>query len=56
MDEDGNAAGPCLFGDIDYTTSVVFAGPGQDPDQYTLIPEEKWIDQNKNFTLVFSQS
>ena len=56
LDEDGNAAGPCLFGDIDYTTSVVFAGPGQDPDQYTLIPEEKWIDQNKNFTLVFSQS
>jgi hypothetical protein len=56
LDVDGNAAGPCLFGDIDYTTEVVFAGPGQDPQQYTLIPEEKWIDQDKNFTLVFNQS
>ena len=56
LDVDGNAAGPCLFGDIDYTTEVAFAGPGQDPQQYTLIPEEKWIDQDKNFTLVFNQS
>ena len=56
LDEDGNAAGPCLFGDIEYTTEVVFAGPNQDALQYTLIPEEKWIDQDKNFTLVFNQS
>jgi len=56
VDEYGDPTGPCIFGDTEYTTDVTFAGPNQDRFNYTVIDEETWKDQDKNFTLVLTQS
>ena len=49
-------AGPCTFGNTEYTNDVIFAGPNQDRFNYTVIDIDTWKDQDKNFTLVLSQS
>ena len=56
LDADGYPAGPCLFGDIDYTSEVVFAGPDQDSIQYIVIDYDTWLNQDKNYTLTIGQS
>ena len=55
-DEYGDATGPCTFGNTEYTNDVIFAGPNQDRFNYTVIDIDTWKDQDKNFTLVLSQS
>ena len=53
---DGDLNGPCTVGDYEYNGEVIFAGPNQDRFNYTVIDKETWLDQDKNFTLVLSQS
>ena len=56
VDEFDDPTGPCIFGNTEYTSEVTFAGPNQDRFNFTVIDEETWKNQDKNFTLVLSQS